>query len=156
MARRLEDMMENLMVVQQNQMSSDELIRARISKNENIIMSLAKQFEGQDIRITTIEDRIENIELNEEITHEQNREIKLKANRRVSEMLDLPRETKYYQIFIMNLYGYLRRNYQLGSPIAITRKKHYDTVMKGIETWSPDTQILKDKKDNIDKFRGEK
>lgn len=155
MAERLENMMEDLMVIQKNQMTADELVKARLVKNENLILGLAKKYEGQDIRLVNVEDEIENLKLNEEITHEQNREIKQFAHSRVNKMLNYPAEAKYFQTFIMNLYGYLRRNSQLGNPIAITRKKHYDTVMKGIESWRPNIQELKDRKDKRDKLQEE-
>lgn len=153
MARKLEDMMENLMVIQKNQMSSDELVKARIAKNEDLILGLVKQYDRHDSRLSTVEDEIQDLKLNEEITHEQNREFKEKAHSRVHKIIDYNKEPQYFQIFIRDLYRYLRQNHQLGNPIATTRKKHYDTVMKGIEAWHPDVQALKDRKDKLDESR---
>lgn len=153
MARKLEDMMQDLMVIQKNQMGADELIRARISKTESIVLGLAQQFEDQGTKLVNIEDRMDNLELNEEITDEQVRTIQSRIKKRVSEILDYPNgnSPKYYRTFIADIYSNLRNNYQLGSRTATTRKKHYDTVMKGIEAWRPDIQALKDKKDKVDK-----
>ena len=153
MARKLEDMMQDLMVIQKNQMGADELIRARISKTESIVLGLAQQFESQGTEIVEIKDRMDNLELNEEITDEQVRTIQGRIKKRVSEVLDYPNgdSPRYYRTFIADIYSNLRNNYQLGSRTATTRKKHYDTVMKGIEAWRPDVQALKDKKDKVDK-----
>ena len=149
MAKKLEDMMENLMVIQENQMYSDELVRARIAKNENIILGLAEQFQNHDSEIFNLKDRMDNLELNEEITDEQVREIQMRIKQRVTKILDYPNgdSDKYYQTFISNIYAYLRNNYSLGSRAATTKKKHYDTVMRGIEAWYPDVKELKEKKD---------
>lgn len=152
MGKNLEGMMENLMVIQRSQMSSDELVKARIAKNENLILGMAKQYEDHDVKITSITDRMDNLELNEEITDEQVRTIQEMVKARVSKILDYPNgdSSKYYRTFISNLYSNLRHSYNLGSKVATTRKKHYDTVMKGIEAWHPNIGELKSRKDKRD------
>ena len=154
MNENLQEMIKDLVVIQKNQMGSDELVKARIAKNEDLILGLVKQYDRQDSRLSVVEDEIQDLKLNEEITHEQNREFKEKAHSRVHKVIDYNKEPQYFQIFIMDLYRYLRQNHQLGNPIAITRKKHYDTVMKGIEAWHPDVQELKDRKDKRDEAKG--
>jgi len=155
MARKLEDMMQDLMVIQKNQMGADELIRVRMARTESIVLGLAQQFEDQGTEIVSIKDRMDNLELNEEITDEQVRTIQSRVKKRVSEVLDYPNgdSPKYYQIFIKNLYTVLKAKHSMGSKTATTRKKHYDTVMKGIEAWHPDMQALKDRKDKLDEIK---
>lgn len=156
MVRKLEDMMENLMTIQERQLSSDELVKARIAKNENLILGLAKQYENHDLQIISLKDRMDDLELNEEITDEQVRTIQSRIKARVSKVLDYPNgdSSRYYRIFIADIYSFLRNNYSLGSKTATTRKKHYDTAMKGIEAWHPNIQELKDKKDKLDESKG--
>lgn len=156
MATNLENMMENLMVVQKRSMESDELVKARIAKNESLVLGLAKQYESHDLAITLIKDRMDNLELNEEITDEQVRTIQSSIKARVSKVLDYPNgdSARYYRTFMSNIYAHLRHSCQLGSKTATTKKKHYDTVMRGIEAWHPDVQALKDRKDKKDKVEG--
>lgn len=156
MNENLQDMIKDLAVMQKNQMSSDELVKARIAKNEMMIVGLAKQYENHDTVILNIKDRMDNLELNEEITDEQVREIQTRIKGRVTKILNYPNgdSDRYYQTFISNIYGYLRNNYSLGSRTTTTKKKHYDTVMKGIEAWHPDVQELKNRKDKRDEVKG--
>lgn len=154
MAKNLEEMMQNLMVIQKNQMGADDLVRARLGKTENIVLGLAKQYENHEGKIISIADRMDNLELNEEITDEQVRTIQSAIKSRVSKILNYPNSDsrKYYRTFISNIYSHLRHACNLGSRTATTRKKHYDTVMKGIEAWHPNVQDLKDRKDRLDKI----
>lgn len=153
MERNLAKMMEELMVIQGNQMSSDELVKARLSNNENIILGLVKQFENQNTEVFSLKDRMDNLEWNEEITDEQVRTIQAAIKSRICKLLNYPNNgaKKYYRTFSSNLYAHLRHNCNMGSKTATTRKKHYDTVMKGIEAWHPNVQELKDRKDRLDR-----
>lgn len=157
MAQNLEGMMENLMVLQERQLNSDELAKARIESNGRLIKQLAKEYENHDTEIVNIKDRMDNLELNEEITDEQVRTIQSRVKRRVSEVLNYPHgdSNKYYKTFIGNLYACLRHSYSMGSRTATTKKKHFDTVMRGIEAWHPDIQKLKDRKDKRDRAKEE-
>src|SRR5699024_7324842 len=138
---------------QKNQMSSDELVKARIAKTEGIVLGLANQYQEHDREIIDIKDRMDNLELNEEITDEQVRIIQARIKQRVSKVLNYPsgNSSKYYRIFIANIYSTLRNNHSLGSKTATTKKKHFDTVIRGIDAWHPDIQALKDRKDKLDK-----
>lgn len=153
MSRQLEEMIQDLVQIQERQLGADELVRARIAKNESLILGLAQQYEQHDTKITTLEDRMSNYELNEEITDEQSKAIRSRAQARVCQILDYPNgdSDKYYQTFIQNLYAYLRRSHGLGSKINTTKKRHFDTVMRGIEAWHPNVQELKARKDKRDK-----
>lgn len=150
---KIENALEKVLQIQENSLTTNELIKAKIVQHDNKINSLSLQFGNIEDDMEMMRGDIADLKLNEEITHEQNREIKQFAHARVNKMLNYPAEAKYFQTFIMNLYGYLRRNSQLGNPIAITRKKHYDTIMKGIEAWHPNIQELKDRKDKRDEVQ---
>lgn len=154
MAVHLEDMLQELMVIQKNQMGSDELFKARIAQTESVVVGLVKQYDNQDGKIISLTDRMDNLELNEEITDEQVRTIQSSIKSRVSKVLGYPstEAKKYYRTFSSNLYAHLRHSHNMGSKTATTRKKHYDTVMKGIEAWHPNVQELKDRKDRLDKI----
>lgn len=93
------------------------------------------------------------LENNEEIEDEKVREIQARIKQRVSKVLDYPNgdSARYYQTFISNIYAYLRHSHCLGSRTATTKKKHYDTVLLGIETWYPNIQELKDRRNKNNK-----
>lgn len=152
MATNLETMMGDLMIIQKNQMGSDELVKARITKTENIVTGLVRQYQNQGTEVVELKDRMNNLELNEEITDEQVRTIQSRVKARVSRVLGYPNgdSVRYYPIFIANIYACLRHSHSLGSRTATTRKKHFDTVMKGIEAWHPNVQELKERKDKLD------
>lgn len=155
MAKKLEGMLENLMTIQERQLNSDELVKARIAKTEQIVLGLATKFDSQDTRISTLEEDVINLKWNEEITDEQATAIRNKVQQRVSKILDYPNGDSdiYYQTFISNIYAYLRKSHNLGSKITTTKKKHFDTVIRGIDAWAPNIQELKARKDKRDEAR---
>ncbi len=155
MAKKLEDMIQNLALIQERQLGSDDLVRARMAKTESIVLGLSQEVNDNSTNINRLSSRVDNLEWNSEITDEQATAIISKVKARVSKVLDYPNGDSdiYYRTFIANMYAYLRQSFNLGSKIRTTRKKHYDTVMKGISAWHPDIQELKNKKDKRDKAR---
>lgn len=111
------------------------------------------KFIESDNKFNNVLERLDNLELNEEITSEQSKYIKNRAKARVMKFLDYERESKYYRVFIRDLYKYLGDTCMLGSPIEVTRKRNYDNVVKGIDAWVPDVERLKTRKDNLDKYK---
>lgn len=155
MSRELQNMIQNLALIQKKQLGSDDLIRARMAKTESMILGLSQEVGDNSTNITRLTGRVDDLEWNSEITDEQATAITSKVKARVSKILDYPNGDSdiYYRTFIANMYAYLRQSFNLGSKIRTTRKKHYDTVMKGISAWHPDIEELKNKKDKRDKAR---
>jgi len=89
--------------------------------------------------VSNLNDRMYNIEQNEEITTEQNENITSSVRRRIFEIigndeLDLH---KYYRIFAQRLYSNARRNGGMGSKVSRTKKRDYQKVIDFIEAWTP-------------------
>lgn len=153
--QNLEDMLAKVLNIQERALISDELVKARINKNERLIGALSKDFENIQTDVEKVKLDIENVKYNEEITDEQATAIRRKVQGRVSKVLGYPEGDSeiYYQTFISNIYAYLRNSHNLGSKIATTKKKHFDTVMDGIDAWYPNIEELKRKKDIRDRVR---
>lgn len=156
----LNGVLEKMIEVSQNQLSTAnnfsndmDMIHKRLLTNENVLKAVLKDNENLNSTVTNLDFRMTNIEENEEITTEQCTKINSKIKSRVYDILDMPQDNKYYRTFITNLYSYLRRNHNLASPYRRTRKRHYDEVMKGIDTWYPEVKALKQQKDLKDLHR---
>lgn len=83
--------------------------------------------------------RLDQLELNEEITSKQEDMISTIAKRRVFEIIgddDLDYQ-KYFRSFISKLYTNARKEAGLGSKINRTRKGDYQRVIDYIEAWTP-------------------
>ena len=123
-------------------------IERRLGLTEMSLTQLMKDVGGHDTRLNEIETKVENLELNYEITDEQSKFITSRARERVIELIGYP--SVYFRIFIGNCYSFLRANYHLGSTIGTTKKRNYDYVMDGIAAWHPDIDALKARKDKAD------
>ncbi len=85
------------------------------------------------------EDRIEQLELNEEIKTTQVFNIRTAAKTRVFNILgeDVLDYQKYFRYFISRLYSDAKKYAGLGSTISTTRKCDYQKVIDYIEAWIP-------------------
>ena len=107
-----------------------------ISKQMGII---ATAVDSMRTDIGGLKDRMDYLELNEEITTTQQETIIELARKRVLEIIgDDPLEVKkYFKIFIQRLYKDTRQNAGLGSKIARTKKCDYQRCIDYIEAWIP-------------------
>lgn len=107
-----------------------------ISKQMGII---ATAVDSMRTDIGGLKDRMDYLELNEEITTTQQETIIELARKRVLEIIgDDPLEVKkYFKIFIQRLYKDTRQNAGLGSKIARTKKCDYQRCIDYIESWIP-------------------
>jgi hypothetical protein len=89
-----------------------------------------------------LNDRMSQIELNEEITEDQCEMIRKVVNKRVAEILHRnPQEmAKYFRSFILKCYSEARR-YGLGASYRRTKKCNYQNVIDKIESWIPSIGI---------------
>lgn len=107
-----------------------------MSKQLGIIVSTVDTIKT-DVGALTI--RMDNLELNEEITTEQSERIRELAEKRIVEILgnDPLERQKYFKIFIGKLYSDAKKNAGLGSKIDRTKKREYQRVIDYIEAWIP-------------------
>lgn len=107
-----------------------------MSKQMGIIASTVDTIRT-DVGTLTI--RMDNLELNEEITTEQSERIRELAEKRIVEILgnDPLERQKYFKIFIGKLYSDAKKNAGLGSKIDRTKKREYQRVIDYIEAWIP-------------------
>lgn len=137
-------------ILQANIAQSNELLRAKIQLTDNAVGGLSKQYVELSDDVSNIKNRMYNYEQNEEITDEQALNLLNKLHYRVCEILNFNGELidKYFRVYIKDLYKTLKHSYNMGSKYRTTKKKHYDTVMRGIEAWFPDEEKLKERVNN--------
>lgn len=115
------------------------VILAELSNQHKIIGGISTKIVDMGDAISSIVDRINNLEQSEEITTNQNENITTAVKRRLFEILggDEYDVHKYYRIFAQRLYSNARKNAGLGSKVARTRKRDYQRVLDYVEAWEP-------------------
>lgn len=103
--------------------------------------------------ISSLDNRMFQIENNEEITSKQVTEIKNAAAARCYELIDSDddyEKRKYFSPFIRTLYSYIKKNAGCGHKIECTQKGDFQNVMDHIQKWKPigGVNALKEKIDN--------
>lgn len=107
-----------------------------VSKQMGIVVGAVGAIQND---IESLKNRMDIVELNEEITTSQQETINELARRRILEIIgdDLLETKKYFKIFIQRLYKETRQNAGLGSKIARTKKCDYQRCIDYIEAWIP-------------------
>ena len=110
-----------------------------VNGNSKQMGIIATAVDSMRTDIGGLKDRMDYLELNEEITTTQQETIIELARKRVLEIIgDDPLEVKkYFKIFIQRLYKDTRQNAGLGSKIARTKKCDYQRCIDYIEAWIP-------------------
>ena len=94
---------------------------------------------GINDKVESLENDIDQIKFNEEVTTTQQEMIVEAAQNRIVEIIgnDPLERTKYFRIFISRLYRDARQKAGLGSKIARTRKGNFQRCIDFIESWMP-------------------
>lgn len=140
--------LNELTEIARNNLLHSQSIERRLGLTEANITKILKDVGQHDTQLSEIAAKVENLELNYEITDEQRKMINTRARARVIEFIGYP--SAYFRVFINNCYSFLRSNHHLGSTISTTKRRNYDYVMEGIAAWHPDIEALKARKDEAD------
>lgn len=126
-----------------------------MSKNLGIITIAVDNLKND---VGSLTDRMDTLELKEEITTTQDEEIRNAACKRVYEILgdNIVTHAKYYRTFIRRLYSDARHEAGLGSSIARTRKCDYQRCIDYIEAWIPVQGCTGLKKETDEKVRAKR
>lgn len=127
----------------------------KISMQGRVLNTVLSTLEEQDVRVTSVENKLLVHMENELITPMQRDNIADRAKFRVGQFLEYPsREYSLYsKTYFKDLYGFLRRSYGLMNKIGNTKAKDYDNVMSGMNDWYPNESYLKEKADLNREFR---
>lgn len=142
MAKSYEEIMEILgttvEVVNKNT-SDTSVILEDLKQQKALLGGLSRNIEGMNTSINNINNEIEQLKLNEEVTTTQQESITSAARKRIYEILgDDPLEwEKYRRIFFHRLYKDTRKYAGLGSKISRTRKGDFQRCIDYIEAWIP-------------------
>jgi hypothetical protein len=142
---------QTVLVTKSNAESTAAMLN-RLESAENIIGGLSKRINIMDDTMINYSDRLDNLEYSTELTTSQVSVFVEKSRVRVYDFLNKDTEDeKYYRIFILDLYKFLKR-YGKASKIERTEKRFYDSIIRGISEWIPDIEKLKARKDFLDNF----
>jgi vacuolar-type H+-ATPase subunit I/STV1 len=148
----LREITANLAITSRSNTESLYVLTGEYQKLNTIVGSMSKQLNGISDTICVLNDRMTNLELNEEITEEQAKNLNKTAKRRIVEILkgnelDM---AKYFRYFILRLYSDMKKYHNMGSSFKTTKKRYYQSLIDNIEAWIPDEGI-QNLKDKIDK-----
>ena len=140
--------LQQLVEMSRNTVVSTNSMAETLKVHDGIIKGLLKSADETSLRVDEIDKKVIELELNYEITDEQYGFMLAKIKSRVRGFCD-PTDI-YYQTYIVDCHGFLKKNYNEGSKAKCTKKRNYDRVMQGVEAWVPDHEALKTKKDKRD------
>ena len=113
---------------------------------KSVVGGVLTQMNGMNDTIIGYGDRLDNLEYSSELTTTQVSIFVEKSRARVYDFLNKDTEDeKYYRIFILDLYRFLKR-YGKASKIERTEKRFYESIIRGIDEWIPDIEKLKARK----------
>ena len=113
---------------------------------KSVVGGVLTQMNGMNDTIIGYGDRLDNLEYSSELTTTQVSIFVEKSRARVYDFLNKDTEDeKYYRIFILDLYRFLKR-YGKASKIERTEKRFYERIIRGIDEWIPDIEKLKARK----------
>lgn len=110
---------------------------------------IATAVDGIRTDVDSLTNRMDNLELKEEITTEQAATIQRTVHKRVYDAIGHDKDdlAKYTRIFSKRLYNDARKYAGLGSPYHATKKENYQRVLDYIEAWSPTGGCMELKKE---------
>ena len=128
------------LAVSTNQLAeSTKAIFIELAENKEKINLINNALSSIQEKVSNHSTRLDQLELNEEITSEQEIVIRDSAKKRVFTIIgdDVLDYQKYFRSFISKLYTNARKEAGLGSKISKTRKGDYQRVINYIEAWTP-------------------
>lgn len=142
MKRSYEDIMELVGKTAEIAVSNTEntaIVLKKLQVQERLLGGLSDTVESINLTIGKLDNDIEQLKMNEEITTTQQETINELARKRVLEIIgnDPLEVQKYLRIFIQRLYKETRQNAGLGSKVARTKKCDYQRCIDYIESWIP-------------------
>ena len=118
---------------------STKAIYIKLAENDEKLNLVTTAISSIQDKMNHQSNRLDQLELNEEIKSEQEIIIRNTAKKRVFEIIgdNILDYQKYFKTFISKLYTDARKEAGLGSRIATTRKGDYQRVINYIEAWVP-------------------
>lgn len=146
---QMQQMLGSAIQISNNNAQSTEVMMAKINQQGNLIGGLAKGLSSVEDNVNDVIFRLNNLELNEEITDEQRLQLNQSCKNRVSCILDYDENLihKYFRVYILDLYKFLKNKCGMGAKISTTKKRNYDVAMSGIDTWYPNHEKLRKRVD---------
>ena len=133
------------------------IMMAELSSQRQLLNGLLNQMNNMSGKVDRLNDRMDVLELQEEIKDEQRMQLLNSAKSRVNEIIgdDYIEQSKYFRGFISRLWSDSKQYGGVGSKIATTRKENYQRAINYIEAWIPHGGVSKLKRE-LDKKAEEK
>ena len=137
--KELGDFSKQLATSTNQLVESTKAIFIELTENKEKIKLINTALSSIQEKVSDHSNRLDQLELNEEITSEQEIVIRDSAKKRVFTIIgdDVLDYQKYFRSFISKLYTNARKEAGLGSKISKTRKGDYQRVINYIEAWVP-------------------
>lgn len=137
-----------------NFLQTVEAMNKALSMTNGLLVEMKRDFvkQGEDQRKLT--ERVDNLELSYEITHDQENNITFAVRTLAKKLVGYP--SYIYGVTCSDIYRYLRRYYNLGSAVARTEKRYYEGIIKGLNTYEEvqfDRQGLTEHKQKLDEAK---
>ena len=152
--------MENGLLKMDSSKGMGNLVDA-INQNGQLMQMVASQLQVTNNQIAVISSeqkdmKADIIELKEtsEITNLQANSISTAVTTLARELVGYP--SYIYGVTIQDIYRYLRNYWNLGRPLATTEKRHYESVITGLNNYKDnhfDKEALIEHKQNLDKAK---
>jgi len=115
------------------------VIMAELNSQRQSLSGLLNQMGNMSGKVDDLNDRMDVLELQEEIKDEQRMQLINSAKSRIIEILgnDFIDQSKYFRGFIARLWSDAKQYGGVGSKIATTRKENYQRAINYIEAWIP-------------------
>jgi len=127
----------------------DKLLKLASKNNDSIsalvngYKNLSKHIEKTDKEIKEIQEDINQLKFNEEITDSQAGVITSMVKQLAKDTTGYP--NVLYRYAVHDIYKHLTERWGMGNKVRTTKKGNYETVIEGIRSYKPDINKLKER-----------
>lgn len=137
-----------------NFLQTVEAMNKALSMTNNLLTDMRKDFVelGDDQR--KLAQRVDDLELTYEITHDQEDNITHNVRTLAKELVGYP--SYIYGVTCSDIYRFLRRNYNLASAVGRTEKRYYEGILRGLNSYEEvqfNKQKLTEHKQKLDEAK---
>lgn len=137
-----------------NFLQTVEAMNKALSMTNNLLTDMRRDFVELGDGQRKLEQRVDDLELTYEITHDQAENITHGVRTLAKKLVGYP--NYIYGVTCSDIYRYLRRYYNLGSAVGRTEKRYYEGIIKGLNAYEKvqfDRQGLTEHKQKLDEVK---
>lgn len=134
-----------------NFLQTVEAMNKALAMTNNLLTDMRGEFVEFRQEQKDLTKRVDDLEQTYEITHDQADNITFNVRKLAEKLVGYP--SYIYGVTCSDIYRFLRRNYNLGSAVGRTEKRHYEGILKGLNSYEKvqfDRQGLTEHKQKLD------